>query len=70
MLETFLIEFFLALLILVVIFLADYSRRTRKAVEEIAEELEKHEIHIAAHRAAYNALFEEVRKLKKKMNNE
>ena len=39
MLETFLIEFFLALLILVVIFLADYSRRTRKAVEEIAEEL-------------------------------
>ena len=58
-------EFFLAVLTIVVILLAERIRRTRKTVEEIAEELEKQEIHLSAHRAAYNALFEEVRKLRR-----
>lgn len=62
-------EFCLGALILVVIYLADRIRRTRKAVEEIAGELEKQQIHITAHRAAYNALFDEVRKLRRETKN-
>ncbi len=63
-------EIYLLVLSVVVVYLAAHTRRTRKTVEALAEELENQQIHLSAHRAAYNALFEEVRQLRREMNHE
>lgn len=62
-------EIYLLVLSVVVVYLAAHTRRTRKTVEALTEELEKQQIHLSAHRAAYNALFEEVRQLRRETKN-
>ena len=50
--------------------LTDHAMRADRRLRSFQSEMEKHWANIAAQRAAYNALFEEVRELKRKTNNE
>ena len=63
-------EIVLVILAAAVVFLLDHARRVGRCLLAFRSEMEKHSAHIAAQRAAYNALFEEVRELKRKMYNE
>ena len=63
-------EIVLVVFAVVIVFLLDHARKVGRCLLAFKSEAEKLSAHIAAQRAAYNALYEEVRELRRKMNNE